>query len=157
MYLCFHWLQLPRRSMHVINTLQQLTFNILPQPLTPLIGDWLCRAWEHGGWEWHGSILSVKAKAGCSAAELLTPFITLSIRGYLNHSKVDLEIQKKSFHYSKSECSHRMFACILTSYLPLFQTPFTSTSATFYNLIRTDVSLEEEGSDFPFNQMQAFS
>lgn len=59
MYLCFHWLKLSGRSIGVINTLQQLTFNILPQPLTPLIADWLCKAWEPCGWEWHGSILSV--------------------------------------------------------------------------------------------------
>lgn len=73
-YLCFYWLQLSRRSIGVINTLQQLTFNILPQPLTPLMADWLCKAWESYSWEWHGSILSVKVKPSCSAAEPLTPF-----------------------------------------------------------------------------------
>lgn len=70
MYLCFHWLQLSRRSMGVINTLQQLTFNILPQPLTPLMADWLCEAWEPHSWEWHGSILSVKEKADRSLQNL---------------------------------------------------------------------------------------
>lgn len=41
MHLCLHRLQLSWESMDVIDTLQQLTFNIPAQPLSPLMGDWL--------------------------------------------------------------------------------------------------------------------
>lgn len=161
--------------MGVINTLQQLTFNILPQPLTPLMADWLCEAWEPRGWEWHGSILSVKVKADCSAAEPLTPANTVSIRGYFNQRGKDQEILEVLVfavclflschqHYlflplpfsSHLSFSTVRFACISPSYLPPLQNTLPSTPAVLHNLISSDVFSEQEGTAFHFNQIQAF-
>lgn len=85
-YLCFYWLQLSKRSMGVINTLQQLTSNILLQPLTPLMDDWLCKAWEPRGCEWHGSILSVRYRQTI-APQIL--WLMLIFWGYTNHRGED--------------------------------------------------------------------
>lgn len=133
-HLCFHWLQLSRRSMGVINTLQQLTFNILPQPLTPLMDDWLCKAWESYSWEWHGSILSVKVKPSCSAAEPLTPFKYLINMKLLQPEQGIFWGPGNSFVCSLPAtfsflCSFVYSYCMSflhlpPSYLPPLQTPF---------------------------------
>lgn len=172
MYLCFHWLQLSRRSMGVINTLQQLTFNILPQPLTPLMADWLCEAWEPHSWEWHGSILSVCQRKGRPiTAEPLTPANTVLIWGYFNQRQISrnpgisficslpvsvmlslLFILPLPFS-SHLTMSTLCFACISPSYLQPLQNTLPSTP---HNLISSDVFSEQKGSAFHFNQIQAF-
>lgn len=174
MYLCFHWLQLSRRSMGVINTLQQLTFNILPQPLTPLMADWLCEAWEPRGWEWHGSMLSVcQRKVGLLLLQnlwlQLIPYryeVTPTREGWSRDPGIFFCLQSVCF-------SHATTATIIHSSLFLslptwaFCLHFTLISATapntlpsapavLRNLISSDVFSEQEGTAFHFNQIQAF-
>lgn len=110
MYLFFNWLQLSRRSMGVINTLQPLTFNILPQPLTPLMADWLCKGWKPCSWEWHESIFVCQIKAGCTAAELLIPTNTVSIWSHSNHKESDYISHTTTLKKNKSS---RLLALLL--------------------------------------------
>lgn len=173
MYICFCWLQLSWGSMGVINTLQQLTFNILPQPLTQLMDDWLCKGWKPCSWEWHESIGVGQIEADCCAAEPLTPANT--VWSHINHKDSDHKLFFFNMHFARS--SHTppplkkkmltlpfsspwlallSFVCISPQYPPSLQIPFPSSPAVLHNLISRDAFSEYRGTAFHFNQIQAF-
>lgn len=132
--------------MGVINTLQQLTFNILPQPLTPLMADWLCKGWKPCSWEWHEYYWCRSTKAGCSAAEPVTPANTASIWSHSNHKRTDQELFLQvslllTLPFSSPWLALLGFVCVSSQYPPSLQIPFPSSPAVLHNLISCDVFL----------------